>query len=868
METGQNMPNDDKKNGKEQSQKNTGEIVVEEKGEDKIEKKTAKEYYDFRIKEKCWQNFWERERVYEFDPNLPKPLFTIDTPPPTVSGALHLGHIYSYTQAEVISRFKRMAGLNVRYPFGLDNNGLPTERLVEKEKGIRGKSSDLEQFTKTCLEVTEHYRHIYEELWKSIGLGVDWRLEYSTISPEVQKISQTAFKELFDKGLIYKKKSPALFCTECQTSIAQAEMEYKEKDSVFYDLEFKMEDGKSLTISTTRPELLPACVAVFVHPDDKRYKAYIGKKIITPLGDSVEIISDEKVSVEKGTGVVMCCTYGDETDAYWVKKYNLSERVMLDKNGLFLDSAIEELKGKNIKQGREQIIHLLQEKGYLLGSKPIKHNVGVHERCGTPIEIISTTQWFVKLLDAKDDLLKMGEKIEWHPPHMRKRFEEWVKNLKWDWCISRERFYGTLIPVFGCDKCNTISVAEESEMPIDLKKSVERSCTVCGSGKLIPEKDVLDTWFTSSLTPDINAASQYNGNIRDKMLPMSMRPQAHDIIRTWAVYTMLMSHYRHNDVPWEELMISGHILLRKGEKISKKTGGGKLKPEEMIAIYSADATRYAMCGASLGRDAYYDEGEVEKGRKLITKVYNAGKLVIGNLESFKFDFDKKKLEPIDKWIILKSQIAASEMADAFNNYEFGKARQIFEDFFWREYCDNYLEIIKGRVRSTSTEDETKRQSAQHALYQSFLNILKMSAPFVPHIAEEMYHGNFGEGAEKKFISDTSSGIFSQHEGLKSVHLTEWPTIWKELKSDSDQILDSGSYVLEIISKVRQYKTLNKIRMVAPVSIKIMCSTDIQNQLSGYIDDLKNITKAESIIFKQIDEEEKIEQNKIKVDVSH
>ncbi len=862
------MPNDDKKNGKEQSQKNTGEIVVEEKGEDKIEKKTAKEYYDFRIKEKCWQNFWERERVYEFDPNLPKPLFTIDTPPPTVSGALHLGHIYSYTQAEVISRFKRMAGLNVRYPFGLDNNGLPTERLVEKEKGIRGKSSDLEQFTKTCLEVTEHYRHIYEELWKSIGLGVDWRLEYSTISPEVQKISQTAFKELFDKGLIYKKKSPALFCTECQTSIAQAEMEYKEKDSVFYDLEFKMEDGKSLTISTTRPELLPACVAVFVHPDDKRYKAYIGKKIITPLGDSVEIISDEKVSVEKGTGVVMCCTYGDETDAYWVKKYNLSERVMLDKNGLFLDSAIEELKGKNIKQGREQIIHLLQEKGYLLGSKPIKHDVGVHERCGTPIEIISTTQWFVKLLDAKDDLLKMGEKIEWHPPHMRKRFEEWVKNLKWDWCISRERFYGTLIPVFGCDKCNTISVAEESEMPIDLKKSVERSCTVCGSGKLIPEKDVLDTWFTSSLTPDINAASQYNGNIRDKMLPMSMRPQAHDIIRTWAVYTMLMSHYRHNDVPWEKLMISGHILLRKGEKISKKTGGGKLKPEEMITIYSADATRYAMCGASLGRDAYYDEGEVEKGRKLITKVYNAGKLVIGNLESFKFDFDKKKLEPIDKWIILKSQIAASEMADAFNNYEFGKARQIFEDFFWREYCDNYLEIIKGRVRSTSTEDETKRQSAQHALYQSFLNILKMSAPFVPHIAEEMYHGNFGEGAEKKFISDTSGGIFSQHEGLKSVHLTEWPTIWKELKSDSDQILDSGSYVLEIISKVRQYKTLNKIRMVAPVSIKIMCSTDIQNQLSGYIDNLKNITKAESIIFKQIDEEEKIEQNKIKVDVSH
>ncbi|MBU2008184.1 valine--tRNA ligase [Patescibacteria group bacterium] len=868
FETGQNMPNNNKKNGKEQPQRNTDEIVVEEKEKDKIEKKTAKEYYDFQAKEKYWQNFWEREKVYEFDPNSPKPLFTIDTPPPTISGPLHLGHIYSYTQAEVISRFKRMAGLNVRYPFGLDNNGLPTERLVEKEKGIRGRSSDLAQFTKTCLEVTEHYRHIYEELWKSIGLGVDWRLEYSTISPEVQKISQIAFKELFDKGLIYKKESPALFCTECQTSVAQAEVEYKEKDSVFYDLKFKMEDGRPLTISTTRPELLPACVAVFVHPDDERYKTYIGEKIITPLGNSVEIIADEKVSIEKGTGVVMCCTYGDETDASWVKKYSLPEKVILDKNGLFLNSAVEELRNKNIKQGREEIINLLQEKKSLLGSKPIKHDVGVHERCGTPIEILSTPQWFVKLLDAKNNLLEMVEKINWHPPHMRKRFEEWVKNLKWDWCISRERFYGTPIPAFSCDKCDTISVAEESEMPIDPKKSIERPCKMCDDGKLLPEKDVLDTWFTSSLTPDINAASQYNGNIGNKMLPMSMRPQAHDIIRTWAVYTMLMSHYKHNDIPWKELMISGHILLRKGEKISKKTGGGKLKPEEMIATYSADATRYAMCGASLGRDAYYDEGEVEKGKKLITKLYNAGKLVLGNLDRFKFDFDKKNLEPIDKWIILKSQIAASEMADAFNNYEFGKARQIFEDFFWREYCDNYLEIIKGRVRSTSVDDETKRQSAQYALYQSFLNILKMSSPFVPHIAEEVYHGNFGEGAEKSFISDAGSGIFLQHESSKSIHLLGWPTTWEELKSDSDQILGSSSYVLEIISKVRQYKTQNKIKMVAPVSIKIMCSADLQNQLSGYIDDLKNVTKAESIVFEQIDDKENVEQNKLKVEINH
>mgnify|MGYP001592021548 FL=1 len=865
FETGQVMSNGNKKNAEEQPQVKANTIVEEEKKE----KRPPKEYYDFHTKEKYWQDFWEMARVYEFDPELTGPLFVIDTPPPTVSGALHLGHIYSYTQAEVVSRFKRMSGNNVRYPFGLDNNGLPTERLVEKEKGARGRTSDLEQFTKTCLEVTEQYRHVYEKLWKSIGLAVDWRLEFSTISPEVQKISQAVFKELFDKGLIYKKKSPAIFCTECQTSIAQAEMEHKEKESVFYDLNFKMEDGKSLTISTTRPELLPACVAVFVHPDDERYKENVGKKIVTPLGDKVEIIADDKVAIDKGTGVVMCCTYGDETDVYWAKKYNLPEKVILNTGGLFLDSTIEELKGKNIKLGREEIIRLLREKGCLLGEKPIKHEVGVHERCGTPIEILPTSQWFVKLLEAKDKLLEMGEKIVWHPPYMRKRFEEWVKNLKWDWCISRERFYGIPIPAFSCDKCDAISVAEETEMPIDPKKLTEKPCTECGDGKLRPEKDVLDTWFTSSLTPDINAMSQYNGTKGKEMLPMAMRPQAHDIIRTWAVYTILMNYYRHNDVPWKELMISGHILLRKGEKISKKTGGGKFKPEELIATHSADAIRYAMCGASLGRDAYYEEGEVEKGRKLITKIYNAGKLVIGNLEGFNINFDKDKLEPIDKWIILKSQMAAEEAAEAFNEYEFGKARQIFEDFFWKEYCDNYLEIIKGRVRLTAVEDESKRQSAQYALYQSFLNILKMSAPFIPHIAEEMYHGCFiGEGIEKKFISDTDNGVFLKTEHSRSVHLLAWPKVWEELKIDSDQILGGGSYALEVVSAVRQYKTQNKIKMIAPVNIKISCSAVLQKQLDGYVNDLKNVTKAESIVFEPIETDASVEQNKLKVEVSH
>lgn len=825
-------------------------------------KAEVKERYNPLEKERYWQDFWEREGVYQFNPEQPGSLFTIDTPPPTISGALHLGHIFSYTQAEIITRFKRMQGSNVRYSFGLDNNGLPTERLVEKETGIRGNTVGLEDFTKICLEVTDKYKHLYEDLWKSIGLSVDWRLEYSSISPEVQKIAQSTFKELYEMGVIYKKNAPALYCTECHTSFAQAEKEDKEKEAVFYDLAFKTEDGRELIIATTRPELLPACSAVFVHPDDPRFKDLVGKKVTTPLGHEVEIMTDEKVEKEKGTGAVMCCTYGDETDIYWAKKYNLPEKIIFSRDGkLQKVEEIPELEGKTIKEAREIIVARLRNDGIVRKEDHIKHNVDVHERCGTPVEFLPTTQWFVKILDMKEKKLEAGNKIKWHPEHMKKRYEDWINGLKWDWCISRERFYGIPIPVFNCDKCDNIIIPSVDEMPIDPKKEKDiQDCPVCKIGKMMPEKSVLDTWFTSALSPEINNSHPLNGKLNGEMYPMSMRPQAHDIIRTWAVYSILMSLYKHNDIPWKNLMISGHILVQKGEKISKKTGGGKYKPEELINQKSADAVRYAMSGSSLGKDTYFDEKEVEKGRKLVTKLYNAGKLVLSKLKNFdsKMEVSNDDLEAIDQWILNRSVETAQKMAEAFENYEYSQARQIFEDFFWREFCDNYLEIDKKRLSIESSTDKLKI-SAQYACYHSFLNILKMVSPFVPHITEEMFHANVitkqdGENTTESVKSDAGSGYYSQNEGAKSIHNTAWPS--QEAKYTDERIKERADFVLSVIAEIRKYKSDNKIKLSTPISVlKIKCSEEQKEKLTGFLDDLASLARAEKIETETTDSKE-------------
>lgn len=540
--------------------------------------------FDFRQVEKEMQEFWKNNSVYSFDPDSPDEIFSIDTPPPTVSGSLHIGHIFSYAQAEMIARYKRMQGYNVFYPFGFDDNGLPTERLVEKEEGIVAKDLPRSEFIKKCIKTTEKYEKEFKDLWKSLGFSVDWSLQYETINPMVQRISQKSFIRLYKDGKAYMKESPVLWCTECQTSIAQAELDTVDKETTFNYLKFKSSwpDGEDLIVATTRPELLYGCVCLFVNPEDARYKQYIGKNASVPLYNyEIPILADSKVDIEKGTGVVMCATFGDSTDVEWYLEHKLPYRKSILADGK-IDGTVPFIGGLDVIEARKQIIKLLSEKDLITAADSITHTVAVHERCGKEIEIIPSKQWYIDSLSHKDLFLKAADEINWYPEHMKNRYVSWVENLKWDWCISRQRYFGVPFPIWYCKNCGEVMVAREEMLPVNPLETRPKEPCSCGCREFFPESSVLDTWATSSVTPQINARWGEEGDISSRLLPMSMRTQAHEIIRTWAFYTIVKSIYHTGKIPWKDIMVCGFVLAKKGEKFSKSKGNAALSPQALI----------------------------------------------------------------------------------------------------------------------------------------------------------------------------------------------------------------------------------------------------------------------------------------------
>jgi valyl-tRNA synthetase len=507
-----------------------------------------KNNYNFKQAEKEMQKFWDDNAVYRFNAACEDEIFSIDTPPPTVSGSLHIGHIFSYTQAEIIARFKRMQGYNVFYPFGFDDNGLPTERLVERDEGIIAKDLPRSEFTKSCTETVEKYENEFKELWRSLGFSVDWSLQYETINPFVQRISQRSFIKLVKDGKAYMKESPVLWCTECCTSIAQAELDTAEKDTMFIFMPFSV-DGEKLVVATTRPELLYGCVCLFVNPEDERYRHYIGKMALVPLYDySVPIYSDDKVSIDKGTGVVMCCTFGDSTDALWYETYKLPFRRVILPDGT-INESVPDIGGLKVEAARKRIIGILSENGLLIKSECILHNTAVHERCGTQVEILQSRQWYIDILTSRELFLEAADKINWYPDYMKNRYISWVENLRWDWCISRQRYFGVPFPVWYCKACDKVMLADEEMLPVNPLETGPGCVCSCGCSEFIPEKCVFDTWATSSVTPLINAKWGEDDDMSGKILPMSMRTQAHEIIRTWAFYTIVKSLYHTGKIP-------------------------------------------------------------------------------------------------------------------------------------------------------------------------------------------------------------------------------------------------------------------------------------------------------------------------------
>jgi len=575
---------------------------------------------------------------------------------------MHIGHAFHYAQEDFVVRFRRMFNGNVFYPFGTDDNGLPTERLVERINNVKSKSLTRSEFIELCLKTLKEITPKFIQDWKDIGVSADYDICYSTIDKNSQKLSQKSFIDLYKKKEIYQKDFPSIWCPECQTAIAQAELEDKELSSFFSTLKFSC-DKKDLLIATTRPELLGACVAVFVNPKDERYKKLIGKKAKVPLfNNEVPIIADDSAQIDKGTGVLMICSYGDKYDAQAIAKHKLSPKVILNHDGTLNNEAY---KGMKIKEARKKILADLKEADLITEQKSITHVVNVHDKCGTEIEIIPTSQWFIKVLNKKKKLIELGNKVKWHPEFMHKRYDTWVNGLDWDWNISRDRHFGIPIPVWECKKCKEIIIANEKELPID-PSNTKKKCPKCGTEAKGEEK-VLDTWATSSISPQISS-SLVNNEIK---LPFSLRPQAHDIIRTWAFYTIVKSYLHENTIPWENIMISGNVSMN-GEKMSKSKGN-VVDPKIVLETYGADALRFWAAGSKLGEDLDYQEKDLLNGKKFVTKLWNASKFVFMNLADYKNE-KPKKLERVDKLFLDKLNSLVKLCTESFESYEYSKIK--------------------------------------------------------------------------------------------------------------------------------------------------------------------------------------------------
>lgn len=810
--------------------------------------------YDNKIAEKNMQQMWEQNKIYSASNNQGK-IYSIDTPPPTVSGSLHIGHIFSYTQTDIIARFKRMSGYSVIYPFGFDDNGLATEKFVEKKLKITAQATDKSEFIQKCREVAQEAEKEFKDLWQQMGLSVDWDLCYSTISDHVKKISQESFVRLYDKGFIYRKNEPSLFCTTCRTSVAQAELEDAEKDSFFNDIIFKTEEGQDLLIGTTRPELLPSCVAVLYNPKDARYKKLKNKKVIVPIfGQSVTILEDENVQIDKGTGLVMVCTFGDTTDTVWFKKFGLPYKQSIDFGGKFLQS-IPLIGGLKVHEAREVILQELEKQNLLVNKKPIKHIVNLHERCKKEIEILAVEQWFFKILDHKNKFLELADKISWNPSFMKSRYIDWVQNINWDWCLSRQRFSGIPFPAWHCKDCGEIIMSEIKDLPVDPQlTNYTGKCPKCKSSNIKPDTDVMDTWNTSSITPyivyslvnqdEINkkgsekVTSKDSDSIFEKgkiseFLPMGMRPQAHDIIRTWAFYTIVKAWAHNKTIPWSEIVISGHVLSESKDKISKSAGNTTAEPFKLLQNFPADAIRYWTASGGLGKDISFSEGQIKIGQKLVTKIWNAFIFIQSHIKDIDYiDKDSKNLGIVNEWIFDKASTCFDYYEKHLRSHEFGLALQEIDKFFWSDFCDNYLELIKDQLFNPQNYDKAQVNYTKNTLYYVGLRILQMYSCYIPHVTDNIYQA-----------------IYKEYEKTMSLHQTKFEAV--QIKKYFPESAKNMGYIIDIVDQVRKLKSNNQLSLNTEIdSLEIYCTkTDLLQKIRNNEQLIRGITKSHILELK-------------------
>lgn len=755
-----------------------------------------------------WQAYWQENGLYKWDPAKGRDeTFVVDTPPPTVSGSLHVGHMFSYSHQDFIVRYQRMRGKNIFFPIGWDDNGLPTERRVQNllnvkceghlhydpnfmpQRGKKGEPTPISRrnFVELCDEVVREDEQVFKHLWTRLGMSYDWDLEYATIDEHCRRISQWSFLDLLEKGEIYQDERPVLWDVDFQTAIAQAELVDKEVSSAYHFLRFGIEHSDDyLVVATTRPELLAACVAVLVHPEDERYRGYLGKRAVTPLFRvPVPIMADPKADPEKGTGVVMVCTFGDQTDVDWWREFGLPLRQIMARDGRLLpvtfgiegweslnpeaaNAVYAQLAGKSAKAAQKHIVEAAQQTEGVLDrpSEPITHVVRFFEKGERALELIPARQWYTRIMDKKDALIAQGRKIQWHPDFMVKRYEHWVEGLNQDWCLSRQRYFGVPIPVWyrigpsGEVLHDQRLLPTTDRLPVDPLADAPDGFTEeqrDQPGGFTGDPDVLDTWATSSLTPQIATRWVTAPERHAKLFPMDVRPQSHEIIRTWAFYTIVKAYLHDGEIPWKNVVISGWILDPDRKKMSK-SHGNVVTPEPLIDQFGADGVRYWAARARLGVDTAYDEQVFKVGKKLCTKLFNASKFVLMRLDGIAPTTlrPERVTAPADRAVIAQLRPLLQRVTQAFDAFDYAQALALTEEFFWQTFCDNYLELCKGRAYEEVMSES--KHSALATLRLLHRTLVRLFAPFLPYLTEEIWHWAYHRDPD-------------MHD---SVHRSPWP----------------------------------------------------------------------------------------------
>ncbi len=807
-----------------------------------------------------WAAIWQERGTYAFDRTKTREeIYSIDTPPPTVSGSLHVGHVFSYTHTDVVARFQRMRGKEVFYPMGWDDNGLPTERRVQNFYGVRCDPSlpyetdftppekpdpknqipvSRRKFIELCNELVVQDEKVFEDLWRTLGLSVDWNQTYTTIGEEAQRVSQRAFLRNLARGEAYQQDAPTLWDVTYQTAVAQAELEAREYPGAYHRVAYHGESGP-VYIETTRPELIPACVALIAHPDDERYQHLFGTTVKSPLFDvEVPVLAHPAAEMDKGAGIAMCCTFGDLTDVQWWRELQLPNRTIIGRDGRILRDLPEwistpagqalynELAGKTTFSARETIVAALRDSKNLDGEpKPTQRMANFYERGDKPLEIVSTRQWYIgnggRSQELRDALIARGDEINWVPAYMQSRYTNWIEGLNGDWLVSRQRFFGIPFPVWyridenGEPMYESPLLPDEADLPVDPASQPPAGYSEDQRnrpGGFMADPDVLDTWATSSLTPQLVCGWEYDNDLFERTFPMDLRPQGHDIIRTWLFGSAVRAHLENKQMPWKNAAISGFVVDPDRKKMSKSKGN-VVVPDEIINKYGADAVRWRAAGARPGADSPFDEAQMKVGRRLAMKVLNASKFVLADEANFGLGADasyldpKKVTAPVDLAMLAKLAEVVQKATQSFEVYDYASALEAAEKFFWH-FCDDYLELVKERAR----QDE----SAKAAFVLALSVQLRLLAPFLPYVTEEVWSW-WQEG---------------------SIHRAAWPTIAADLQTSSEhpELLQLAA---DVLAEIRGAKSVAKVGMKTEVTaLNISAPAETVALLPHVMEDIK------------------------------